>query len=51
MGRLSTVKELTLKLKKLYLKILKAQVKHKWDKARRLNARMIQLQLELKNNG
>ena len=51
MGRLSTVKELTLKLKKLYLKILKAQVKHKWDKARRLNSRMIQLQLELKNNG
>lgn len=51
MGRLSTVKVLTLKLKKLYLKILKAQVKHKWDKARKLNAKMIQLELELKDNG
>ena len=51
MGRLSTVKVLTHKLKRLYLKILKAQVKHKWDKARKLNAKMIQLQLELKDNG
>lgn len=50
MGKLNTVKALTHKLKKLYLKILKAQVKHKWDKARKLNAKMIQLELELKNN-
>ena len=43
------MRNIQLKLKKLYLKILKAQVKHNWDKARRLNVRMIKLELELKN--
>ena len=40
---------LTLKLKKTYLKLLKASCKHKWDKARQLHAKIIGLQLELRS--
>ena len=36
------------KLKKVYLKLLKAQCKRKWDKARELHARIIGLELELR---
>jgi len=36
------------KLKKVWLKLLKAQCKRKWDKARDLHARIIGLELELK---
>lgn len=39
------------KLKKTYLKLLKAQCKRKWDKARNLHARIIGLELELKVRG
>ena len=35
-------------LKKMYLKLLKAQCKKKWDKARELHAKIIGLELELK---
>lgn len=38
------------KLIKVYLKLLKAQVKKKWDKARDLNARYIQLTLKYRNH-
>lgn len=31
------------KLVKIYLKLLKAQVKRKWDKASKLNARYLEL--------
>ena len=36
------------KLKKVYLKLLKAQCKKKWDKARELHAKIIGLELELR---
>ena len=36
------------KIKKMYLKLLKAQCKKKWDKARELHARIIGLELELR---
>ena len=36
------------KIKKVYLKLLKAQCKKKWDKARELHAKIIGLELELK---
>lgn len=36
------------KLKKVYLKLLKAQCKRKWDKARELHARIIGFELELR---
>ena len=36
------------KLKRTYLKLLKAQCKKKWDKARNLHAKVIGLELELK---
>jgi hypothetical protein len=53
MVRRSTAKalmhKLQLKLKKLYLKLLKANVKRKWDKVRILNAKMIQLEIEINN--
>ena len=39
---------LHLKLKKTWLKLLKAQCKRKWDKARELHAKIIGLELELK---
>lgn len=39
------------KMKKVYLKLLKASVKRKWDKVRRLHAKMIGLELELKVRG
>jgi len=39
---------LNLKLKKTYLKLLKASCKHKWDRARDLHAKIIGLELELK---
>jgi len=39
---------LKLKLKKTWLKLLKAQCKKKWDKARELHARIIGLELELR---
>ncbi len=39
---------LRLKLKKTWLKLLKAQCKKKWDKARELHARIIGLELELR---
>ncbi len=39
---------LRLKLKKTWLKLLKAQCKKKWDKARELHAKIIGLELELK---
>lgn len=42
MGRIRT------KLKKTYLKLLKAQCKKKWDKARNLHAKIIGLELEIK---
>ena len=42
------MKDLNLKLKKVWLKLLKAQCKKKWDKARDLHARIIGLELELK---
>lgn len=42
------MKNLKNQLKKLYLKILKANVKRKWNKVRALNAKMIQLELQLK---
>lgn len=42
------MKNLKNQLKKLYLKILKASVKRKWNKVRDLNAKMIQLELQLK---
>ena len=42
------MKDLNLKLKKAWLKLLKAQCKRKWDKARDLHARIIGLELELK---
>lgn len=32
----------------MYLKLLKAQCKKNWDKARKLNAKIIGLELELK---
>lgn len=37
-----------IKLKKLYLKLLKYNVKRKWDKVRKLNAKMIGLEMELR---
>ena len=36
------------KLKKTYLKLLKASCKRKWDKARQLHAKIIGLELEIK---
>ena len=36
------------KIKKVYLKLLKAQCKKKWDKARELHAKIIGLELELR---
>ena len=36
------------KLKRTYLKLLKAQCKRQWDKARNLHAKVIGLELELK---
>ena len=36
------------KLKKTYLKLLKASCKRKWDKARDLHAKIIGLELEIK---
>ena len=36
------------KLKKTYLKLLKASCKKKWDKARQLHAKIIGLELEIK---
>lgn len=36
------------KIKKLYLKLLKAQCNKKWNKARNLHAKIIGLELELK---
>lgn len=42
------MKNLKMKLKKMYLKTLKALVKRKWDKARNLNIKMIDLELEIK---
>jgi len=42
------MKNLKSKLKKIYLKILKASVKRKWDKVRILNAKMIALELQIK---
>lgn len=37
------------KIIKVYLKLLKAQVKHKWDKASKLNARYLELTLKYRN--
>jgi hypothetical protein len=39
---------LNTKIKKVYLKLLKAQCKKKWDKARELHAKIIGLELELR---
>jgi hypothetical protein len=39
------------KLKKVYLKLLKAQCNKKWNKARDLHAKIIGLELELKVRG
>jgi hypothetical protein len=39
---------LNTRLKKMWLKLLKAQCKKKWDKARELHARIIGLELELR---
>ena len=39
------------KLKKAWLKLLKAYCKHKMNKAARLEQKIIQLELELKRNG
>ena len=36
------------KLKRTYLKLLKAQCKKKWDKARKLNAKIIGMEMELR---
>ena len=44
---MSKLSGLSLKLKKTYLKLLKASCKHNWDKARKLHAKIIGLQLEL----
>jgi len=37
-----------LKLKKAWLKLLKAQCNKKWEKARKLHAKIIGLELEIK---
>lgn len=42
------MKDLKLKLKKAYLKLLKASCNRKWNKARDLHAKVIGLELELK---
>ena len=42
---------LVTKLKRTYLKLLKAQGKRKWEKARNLHAKVIGLELELKVRG
>lgn len=42
------MKSIKNKLKKLYLKALKASVKRKWDKVRDLNIKMIALELQIK---
>ena len=39
------------RLKKVWLKLLKASCKKNWDKARKQNAKIIQLELEMKNSG
>ena len=44
------MKDLNLKLKKVWLKLLKASCKHKWDKARDLHAKIIGLELEIKQS-
>jgi len=36
------------KLKKAWLKLLKAQCKRKWDKARDLHAKIIQIEMEIR---
>jgi len=38
------------KLKKAYLKLLKASCKKKWDRARDLHAKIIGLELEIKQS-
>lgn len=42
------MKHIRTKLKKVWLKFLKASCKRKWDKARELHAKIIGLELELK---
>jgi len=37
-----------LKLRKTYAKLLRALVKHKWDKARDLNAKLIELEFKIR---
>ena len=37
-----------LKFKKMWLKLLKAQCNRKWEKARKLHAKIIGLELEVK---
>jgi len=37
------------KLKKIYLKLLKAHVKHKQNKAQKLYGKMIEMELEMRN--
>ena len=39
---------LNLKLKKTWLRLLKASCNSKWDKARKLHAKIIGLELEIK---
>lgn len=41
-------RDMKTKIKKVYLKLLKAQCKRKWDKARDLHAKIIGLELELR---
>ena len=41
------MKNIKHKLKKTYLKLLRAECKRKWDKARNLHAKIIALELEM----
>lgn len=47
----SLLAKLEAKLKRAWLKLLKAYCKHKMNKAARLEQKIIQLELELKRDG